>query len=225
MKLLAIDTASNLCATCVFDTESGTECGRAVLDLGRGHAEHLMGVVEDALAGAGMDYSDLGMIAVSIGPGSFTGVRVGVSAARGLALTLKVPAVGVTTLEALAAEAREAFPDHAVLALVDAGRGGIYAAVYQPDGMEARAPALLTIAEAGELARLGGSVLVGSGADTVMAGHELTVASTAPTADIATYARIAAKRGLPGRPPSPLYLREADAKPQQGFALPRKVVE
>jgi tRNA threonylcarbamoyl adenosine modification protein YeaZ len=167
------------------------------------------------------------MVAVSVGPGSFTGVRVGVSAARGLALALKIPAVGVTTLEALATEATEAFPRRDIIAFIDAGRSGIYASKQGSDGVELHAPALLSIAEAAELIGRDDPVLTGSGAGAVMAhtGCALTVFSDAATADIATYARLAAARGLPGMPASPLYLRAADAKPQQGFALPRKVVE
>ncbi|TGT75410.1 tRNA (adenosine(37)-N6)-threonylcarbamoyltransferase complex dimerization subunit type 1 TsaB, partial [Mesorhizobium sp. M8A.F.Ca.ET.161.01.1.1] len=98
------------------------ELGRSVLDLGKGHAEHLMAVIAEALTAGAMDYSGLGAIAVSVGPGSFTGLRVGVSTARGLALALKVPAIGVTTLEALAAEAAAEFPGRPVLAALDAGR-------------------------------------------------------------------------------------------------------
>jgi tRNA threonylcarbamoyladenosine biosynthesis protein TsaB len=228
MNLLAIDTAASLCAACVLDTETGKERGRAVLDLGTGHAEHLIGVVEEALERAGIGHGHLEMVAVSIGPGSFTGVRVGVSAARGFALALKIPAVGVSTLEALAAEGREAFPGLPVLAFIDAGRGGVYAAGYGPDGAEEHEASLLGVGEAGELVRQQGTaVLAGSGAEIAIAeaGRRPAVATAAATADIATYARLASARGLPGRPASPLYLRAADAKPQQGFALPRKVVE
>ena len=81
MNLLAIDTAARLCAACVLDTETGRELGREVLDLGKGHAEQLMDVIDAALSDAGVGYAELGMVAVSVGPGSFTGVRVGVSAA------------------------------------------------------------------------------------------------------------------------------------------------
>ena len=86
MNLLAIDTAASICAACVLDTTSGRERGRAVLDLGKGHAEHLMGTIGEALEKESLGYHELGMVAVSVGPGSFTGSRVGVSAARGLAL-------------------------------------------------------------------------------------------------------------------------------------------
>lgn len=224
MNLLAIDTAARLCAACVFDMEAGRELGREVLDLGKGHAEHLMAVIESALDAAGLSYTDLGMIAVCVGPGSFTGVRVGVSAARGLALALNVPAVGVSSLEALAAQARADRPGAETLVLLDAGRGGIYAAGYGATGEERQPPALLTLAEAGEMAGETKAMLAGSGVDAVLtaAGLEREVVGRAATADIATYARLAAQRGLPGRPPSPLYLRGADAKPQIGFALPRK---
>jgi tRNA threonylcarbamoyl adenosine modification protein YeaZ len=96
MKVLAIDTSANLCAACVKDTG---ELGRAVRNLGKGHAEHLMAVIDEALSAAATTYAELELIAVAVGPGSFTGIRVGVAAARGLALALKIPSVAVTTLD------------------------------------------------------------------------------------------------------------------------------
>ncbi|MEO9830291.1 MAG: tRNA (adenosine(37)-N6)-threonylcarbamoyltransferase complex dimerization subunit type 1 TsaB, partial [Nitratireductor sp.] len=110
MKVLAIDTAAELCAACVFDAGASRELGRSVREIGKGHAEALIPVMAGALAAAGCDYSDLGAIAVAAGPGSFTGVRIGVAAARGLALALDIPATGVTTLAALAHDARGVFP-------------------------------------------------------------------------------------------------------------------
>ena len=107
MKLLAIDTAAGPCAACVFDTGSGEVIGREVRDIGKGHAEQLMSVIDAAMRQASIGFAELGAVAVSVGPGSFTGVRVGVAAARGLALALKVPAIGVTTLEAIAADAND----------------------------------------------------------------------------------------------------------------------
>src|SRR5690606_3486786 len=133
MILLAIDTAASLCAACIHDTDAG-ERGREVRDLGKGHAEHLIEVIDAALAQAGLGYRDLDAIAVSVGPGSFTGVRVGVATARGLALALKLPAVGISTLEALAEEQREKQPGVPVLARIEAGRGQAYVAGFSATG-------------------------------------------------------------------------------------------
>jgi tRNA threonylcarbamoyl adenosine modification protein YeaZ len=223
MNLLAIDTAANLCAACVWDTAAGVERGRSVADLGKGHAEHLMTTVAEALAAAGMTYGDLAMIAVSIGPGSFTGVRVGVSTARGLALALKLPAAGVTTLDAIAAEARSAIPGRAMLVAIEAGRGDLYLALYDPLGNLLYGPTVANLATALEIARHKSPVLAGSAARSIAEAAEggFDIAAASPTADIATYARIAAGRGTPADKPKPLYLRAPDAKPQAGFVLPR----
>jgi len=222
MIVLAIDCSANLCAACVHDAVAGRELGRQVLDLGKGHAEHLMMVIANALEKSGKSYADLNRIAVSVGPGSFTGVRVGVSAARGLALALKIPAVGVTTLEALAAETAIEFPHRTVLAALDAGRGEIHAALYD-DKMQRRfGPAVTTLEEVSEMAVGSQAVLSGTAAGLIAnaAAKSFDVGPVGATADIGTYARLGASKE-PGEKPAPVYLREADAKPQAGFVLPR----
>lgn len=222
MIILAIDTASTLCAACVHDAEAGEERGRFVIDIGKGHAEHLMAVVEAAMKQAGASYPDLGAVAVSVGPGSFTGVRVGVSVARGLAMALKIPAIGVTTLEAIAAGARERFGARSVMSALDAGRGEINAAVYDELGMPVYGPAVTAFSDAAELARRYSPVLAGTAAMAIAdeASGRFEIGSTLATADIGIYAKLAALKGG-GEKPKPLYLREADAKPQAGFVLPR----
>ncbi|MER9659056.1 tRNA (adenosine(37)-N6)-threonylcarbamoyltransferase complex dimerization subunit type 1 TsaB [Mesorhizobium sp. M0159] len=228
MKLLAVDCAANLCAACVYDAAAGKELGRSVLDLGKGHAEHLMGVIEKALGTSRTDYSGLGAIAVSTGPGSFTGLRVGVSAARGLALALKIPAIGVTTLEALAAQARAAFPGRAVLAALDTGREEIHAALYDERSVLIYGPAVTTLSQAAAMAVDRSAVLAGTAATQIAAaaGRSFDLGGTAATADIAVYARLAAAQGAgkhgESEKPKPLYLRGADAKPQAGFILSRQ---
>ncbi|MBO6717776.1 MAG: tRNA (adenosine(37)-N6)-threonylcarbamoyltransferase complex dimerization subunit type 1 TsaB [Rhizobiaceae bacterium] len=221
MKILAIDTAANLCAACIFDTEAG-ELGRAVLDLGKGHAEHLITVIDDALAGAGLRYADLHLVGVAVGPGSFTGIRVGVAAARGLALALGVQAVGVTTLDALAEEARDAHAGREVLAVIDARRDQLYLARYDAEGTRVAGPSIVNLDEAVTHAPPG-IVLTGSAAHVVAeaAGGAFDIASNAPTADISAYALLASRPDVM-TPPRPLYLRDADAKPQEGFAVARK---
>jgi tRNA threonylcarbamoyl adenosine modification protein YeaZ len=223
MKLLAIDCAANLCAACVYDTEAKQELGRSVLDLGKGHAEHLMAAIAEALKAGATDYAGLGAIAVSVGPGSFTGLRVGVSTARGLALALKIPAIGVTTLEALAAEGTKTFPGRAVLAALDAGREEIHAALYDRELVQTYGPSVATLSEAVTMAIDADAVLVGTAAPQIAAaaGRAFDTGPVAATADIATYAGLASARE-PGEKPKPLYLRGADAKPQAGFILPRQ---
>lgn len=222
MIVLAIDCSASLCGSCVWDTGAGVELGREVRDLGKGHAEHLMAVIDSALERAGKTFGDVDAVAVSVGPGSFTGIRVGVSTARGLALALKVPAIGVTTLEALAAEASQQFPDRRVLAVLDGGRGEIHAALYERDLHPLFGPAATTLEEASRVAEAANAVLAGAAAGSVAdaIGRASDIAAPKPTADIAVYARLAARKGA-GEKPRPLYLRDADARPQAGFVLPR----
>lgn len=220
--ILAIDTASTLCAACVID--AGVELGRCVRDLGKGHAEHLMAVIGEALETAGIGYPDLDRIVVSTGPGSFTGVRVGVSTARGLAMALKIPAVGVTTLEAIAAEARATLGARPVLAALDAGRGEINAALYDATGDALFGPAVTTLEEIAALARAHQPALCGSAAALIVAelGNSPDIGALSSTADIAVYARLGTEKILDGIRPRPLYLRAADAKPQAGFVIARE---
>lgn len=224
MNLIAIDTSANLCAACVLDTDTGGERGRVVRDIGKGHAELLMGVIEETLKVAKLDYSSLGRIAVSTGPGSFTGVRVGVATARGLALALKIPATGITTLEAIAAETRRQFPARPVMVGIDARREELYAAIYDEFGNILYAPAVINLQDAALLARQYRPVLAGSAAAMVAeaaAPHALDVGALAATADIGVFASLAAAKHPDGEKPKPVYLREPDAKPQGGLILPR----
>lgn len=224
MKLLAVDTAANLCAACVWDVGGVRELGRSVADIGKGHAERLMATISEVLDASGIDYGDLGALAVSTGPGSFTGVRVGVSTVRGLALALKLPARGVTTLDAISAETRAAFPDRTVMVAIDAGRGDLYVAVYDASGEVRYAAAVLSFADALALAKDIAPVLAGTAAASLAEAARplaLETGQNSATADIATYARLAVERGPSLEKPKPAYLREPDAKPQAGFILPR----
>ncbi|WP_157019270.1 tRNA (adenosine(37)-N6)-threonylcarbamoyltransferase complex dimerization subunit type 1 TsaB [Mesorhizobium xinjiangense] len=224
MKILAIDTAAAFCAACLYDSADAIVLGRETLEIGKGHAERLMGVIAAALEQSGLTYGDLDAIAVSVGPGSFTGIRIGVAAARGLALAQDIPCAGVTTLEALAFEAQNAFPGRSVLPVLDAKREEIYAALHGADGSAVLAPMVTDAKDAAAIAREHDAVLVGSAAEVVagVADGTLDVAGGGQTADIASFAAVAAQKGFDGAKPAPLYLRGADVRPQSGFALPRK---
>lgn len=223
--LLAIDTAGEQCAACVYDTDADRILASAAPVIGRGHAERLMGVVADVLGEAAVAYGDLSRLAVTVGPGSFTGLRVGVAAVRGLSLALAIPAVGVTTLEALAEPYLR--QGAAVLSVLDAKRGEVYAALFDANGAVLAGPAALAPSDLPRLlAILPAAVpllIAGSGARIAAAalpGAGAVIASEKSVADIAAVARIAASRQA-GAPPKPLYLRGADAKPQSPAAVLR----
>lgn len=225
MNLLAIDTAANLCAVAVYDMVTGTVRAETGEDIGKGHAERLMPMVDAVLHSAGAAISEVGKVAVAVGPGSFTGIRVGVAAARGLGLALDCPVVGVTTLETLAADAHGAFAGRRVMAAIDARRGEVYAQGFDAEGNPEGEPRVLAAEEAAR--RLAATddlpVVTGSAASLIaglLDGRTLDIASRIATGSIAMLARIGAGRE-PGAPPAPLYLRAPDAKPQAGFAIAR----
>lgn len=199
-----------------FDT-SAAHCAAALLsgdrmlltrgeEMGRGQAERLMPMLEELLAEAGAAWSDLGAIGVGIGPGNFTGIRIAVSAARGLALSLGVPAVGVSSFEALA-EGREG----PVLAILAAPRGMSY--MQMREGASATDPELVEGLEVPAPMRAKGLTCIGAQAGEVAQSLGAAAAEPAYPPGVAI-ARVALRRrNDPPARPAPLYLRAADAAP------------
>lgn len=212
MLVLVIDTSGPECAAGIYDSEKNSVISFRSETIGKGHAELLPGMVEASLAEAGMALADIHRIAVTIGPGSFTGIRVGVAFARGLAVALKIPVVGVSTLQVVAEpHLGGATP---VLSAIDARREALYTQVIGANGAALSEPAELGYDDARALADLHGAAPVGSGA---------AVLTGAPSPQIDAFpldviGRIGAR--LPAdRKAQPLYIRGADAKPQVGFAV------
>ncbi|MDR6103989.1 tRNA threonylcarbamoyladenosine biosynthesis protein TsaB [Agrobacterium larrymoorei] len=218
MIILSIDTSGVDCSACVYDSASDSVLGEVTENIGKGHAELLMGIIDGAMAQAGLTLDAIERLAVTIGPGSFTGIRVGVAAARGFALSLGVEAVGVTTLETLAAHNLRHQPGQPVAVGLDAKRGECYLQIFAADGAPLTDAALVSLDEARQsLAGFDGAI-VGSAAP-LFAGEE---AGSGPDHfPIATVARVAATKPAHQPKPAPLYLRGPDARPQSGFALER----
>lgn len=215
MILLALDTAAGDCTAALYDSEQDRLLSSVVETIGKGHAERLMAVIDQALDQAGLPLDCVGRVAVTVGPGSFTGIRVGVAAARGFALSLGIEAVGVSTLAVIGLAAREAHPGKQVLATIDARRDEIYAQLFSATGMAQTAPLLLGHTAAATLARESGAVVVGSARALLEEGAEVQADRFPPL----YIARLGV--GETALAPSPLYLRGPDAKPQTGFAVAR----
>ncbi|WP_275787996.1 tRNA (adenosine(37)-N6)-threonylcarbamoyltransferase complex dimerization subunit type 1 TsaB [Pararhizobium gei] len=220
MNVLAIDTAGTACFAAIYDSETDRLSGSAGADIGRGHAEQLMGFIDGALAASGRQLGDIDRIAVTIGPGSFTGIRVGVAAARGFALALRVPVVGVSTLAALAGSAGKMYPRLPVLVAMDAKRDELYCQIFEPDGTPRTGPQVLEIIEAKKLLQNFEGVICGS-ATRHLTQTPLPGVAQIDAVDTAVVARLGAMADPQGNRPSPLYLRGPDVKSQSGFAVAR----
>jgi tRNA threonylcarbamoyl adenosine modification protein YeaZ len=215
VKLLGIDTALNACSAAVIDDDR--ILARVVSAGGKGNAERLLPLLEQARREAGIALADLDGIAATIGPGSFTGIRTALAAARALGLALKIPVWGVTTTETLAAAARQNLPgSHAVTAVIDARRDEVYIQSFAAGtGAPLHEPRLLNLADAPAILPGGPTMLVGSGGVLLMAAaqrDDLQLSRAAADPDPVLAARLAAGRPRPAAPPAPLYIRPPDAK-------------
>src|SRR4051795_3835431 len=126
MRVLAIDTALAACSAAVLDTQRGGIIATETLAMTRGHAEALMPLIARIMDAARLEFSELDRIAVTTGPGSFTGLRVGIAAARGIALAAGKPAFGLSTLSAYAAPLIAKDDSIPVMAVIDARHGQVY---------------------------------------------------------------------------------------------------
>ncbi len=231
MRLLAIDTALAACSAAVLDTAHSTTNGGIIagesLPMIRGHAEALMPLVARVMTTSGLAFAELDRIVVTTGPGSFTGLRVGIAAARGFGLATQIPVVGVSTLSAYAAPYLGVDNKYPVVAAIDARHAHVYLEVFAPSGRTLIAPRLAALGEAVGAASDIPVRIVGSAAQAVADG--LADKGPAPVSidrrdapDIGWVAQIGAVMPEPSAPPKPQYLRAPDAQPQNAASLPRR---
>ena len=224
MTLLGFDTATTACAAALW--ANGAVVGYRRSEAGGRHAETLVPMLREVVAEGGMTLAAVDAFAVTVGPGSFTGIRIGLATARGLALAGKRPLIGLSTLEVLAAGVPATERNGPVLAALDAGRGRLYAQLFdrsldpltEPEAVTAEAlPGFVAAAAKG--APL---IVAGTGQEVALAAFapaiEVRTATGSPTPDARVLVRCAAARAEDGdeaaAPVRPLYLREAGAKPK-----------
>lgn len=196
---LAIDTAAPRLQLAVLRGDGTTDV--SVDDIATGHAEILFDRLATLLERNGLTHADVERIAVTTGPGSFTGLRIGLSAARGLGLARKLPVVGIPSLLSLSLGVASG----PVNVLLDARRGEAYFQAFSAPGVAETEPLLLPIEEA---------------RSRVVAGATLI---ESPFVDLSAMVRFAGSADPLSYPPHAAYIRDADAKPQDAAKVPRRV--
>jgi tRNA threonylcarbamoyladenosine biosynthesis protein TsaB len=219
MLILALDTALDACAAAVLDTRASKLIAAESQAMKRGHAEALMPLIARVMKESGLPFAALDRIAVTTGPGSFTGLRVGLSAARGIGLAAGKPVVGLTTLSAYAAPVVSESGENPIISAIDARHDQIYFQVVSNNGSTLIRPKVAPIAEAIEAARFGPPHLVGNAAqilaDRWPSDTPPFKVETLAAPDITWVAWLGAAVDPATAPPKPFYLRLPDAKPSQ----------
>lgn len=207
--LLAFDTSMAACSAAVYDVLRQRVLAARFARMERGHADVLAPMIKEVMDEAGIAFSALERIGVTLGPGTFTGVRTGIAMARGLALALDRPVVGIDTLSAIAANARS---DKTPLVIAaDARRDEVYFAT------AGSAPVVLPVGEAVHRLPESESFILGTGAEALiaLAPGRLIRLEDGDLPDARNFAALCAGLVPSGTPAEPLYLRPPDAKPQQ----------
>jgi tRNA threonylcarbamoyladenosine biosynthesis protein TsaB len=222
MNILALDTSMGACSAALLAVDGGvrTLVLREAL-MARGHAEALMPMVAEVMQESGTAFAELDRIAATVGPGSFTGVRIAIAAARGLAL---VTHAGLFGTDSLSVMARGAFASGEVgsapfAVAVDARRGTLYLGLYDEAARKLEGPLLIAPDEAIDLLPPDLVVAAGSGAELLAAAgarQGRSIATTLPELQpsAGALAEIAAASGETWPALKPLYLRPPDARPQ-----------
>jgi tRNA threonylcarbamoyl adenosine modification protein YeaZ len=223
-RILAIDTALDAVAACVYDDSDVDNFVFETIAMQRGQAEALMPLLDRVVSDSG-GFNALDRIGVTVGPGSFTGLRIGIAAARAIGIACRVPVVGVSTLAALAAPLILAGEPGLIVPAIDAKHGSVYFAVFGPDGRALVAPRVASVREAVRLLGNGPVRMGGSGAPMLAIEAWATrlaaeVVGETGAPDISYVARLGLLADPRGAPPKPLYLKPPDAKPQGQGHLP-----
>lgn len=222
--ILAIDTASSAASACLLVPGEVVPISAEMLPMQGGQAEALMPLLDRVIARAPRGFASLTRVAVTVGPGSFTGIRIGVAAARAIALARRIPAVGVSTLSALVAPALSAGLRPPLVAAIDARHGNVFVQGFGGRGETLFGPGVMRAVDAARAVGPGPVRLIGSGAALVAAaaaalGISTDVDAGPGTPDIAFVARLGLLADPAQALPKPLYLKAPDAKPPAGSRL------
>ncbi|MBZ6077077.1 tRNA (adenosine(37)-N6)-threonylcarbamoyltransferase complex dimerization subunit type 1 TsaB [Microvirga puerhi] len=227
MRILAIDTALSACSACLWESGTAEPLARETIPMERGHAEALLPLIDRVTSQVDGGFGALSRVAVTVGPGSYTGLRVGIAAARAIGLAAGIPVVGVSTLSAFLAPLMSGERRGLFTAAIDAKHGQIYVQAIGAGGRAIISPGLMGYRDVIRLLGSGPLLVAGTAAAALTAearaqGVEVVVIDDAPGPDITWVARLGAMADPSQALPKPLYLREPDAKPQDGGRIARR---
>jgi tRNA threonylcarbamoyladenosine biosynthesis protein TsaB len=226
MRILAIDTSLTACSAAVFDAAVGAVLAIETMLMARGHAEALMPLIARVMDQGAIEFAELDRVAVTVGPGSFTGLRVGISAARGIALAAGKPVVGVSTLAAFAAPYIAEVKAEAVIVAIDARNGNVFFQAFGVNGRTLVPPQHAPLDEA--LRAVETPAYVTGPAARLLADHWPEDRPTPLDIDVKDapeidwVAQLGAVADPQLAPAKPVYLRAPDARPQEAARLPRQ---
>jgi tRNA threonylcarbamoyladenosine biosynthesis protein TsaB len=212
VTVLGLDCAGSSCSVAVLVDQDIVSSRRAAME--RGQAEALLPMIETVLAEARLDVAALGLLAVTVGPGSFTGVRIGLATARGLALAHGLPLIGVTSFAVVAHAVLSEVQERPFIVALESKRAELFLQRFDHDGPSE--PALVPASGWSSFALPGPFVVAGDAAERFAAGvarKDLHIAPCDAHANAVAAARLGAARWKSGArppPPVPLYLRPPD---------------
>ena len=216
MIVLALDTSMAGCSAALYEAEEQRLLADRFSIVHKGHADLIAPLIRELMNDSGLGFSQLMRIGVTLGPGSFTGVRTGLAMARGLGLALGIPVVGLDTLSAIACNAADW--GMSLLVAADARRSQVYFASFGPGLRLEDGPAVLALGEAATRLPQRKAGILGTGADALIEASSRKDLVRLHAGDLpragAFVQRIAAIEPG-GAPPEPLYLRPPDARPQE----------
>lgn len=224
VSMLGIDTSAAACSAALW--RDGTIIAAERQAMARGHAEALMPMVERVLASAALDYRDLAAVAVVAGPGAFTGLRIGLAAARGIALAAKIPAIGVSAFAAIAAGIPAASrAGRAVTVAIDTKRGDLYLQCFDQGLEPVESGRVVALADIATALPAGAIYVAGDGSPLLRAvlaeaRRDAVFDSSPAPPDAGVVAALGAAQLAGARdagahltPPEPIYLRAPEATP------------
>ncbi len=216
--VLALDTAMSGCSVCVYNSDKDELVSKSK-SMVRGQAEHLVPLVEEVMLDVGLDYQELDAVITTVGPGAFTGLRIGLSTARSLALALSIPIYGITTLQVLALEyVQRCDLKGQLVVLIETKRDDFYVQVFDKSGRPLKeASALLAEDIAGLLIDTEPVVFIGDAIGRFQdvlgevapegiyeEGYDL------PSSSVMSQALVKGVSGVILENTEPVYLRDAD---------------